>query len=106
MYSAEKIQIQNEVFAIWDIIDTFYKTFGFSDLKIRISKKHDPKHFEKYLGTAEIWQSAEEQLTALVEMRGVTNWIDGIGEAAMYGPKLTSLQRFDWKDTPTCNYPT
>lgn len=87
-----KIQIQNEVFAIWDIIDTFYKTFGFSDLKIRISK-HDPKHFEKYLGTAEIWQSAEEQLTALVEMRGVTNWIDGIGEAAMYGPKIDFIAK-------------
>ncbi len=87
-----KNQIQDEVFAIWDIIDMFYRTFGFSDLKIRISK-HDPKHFEKYLGTAEIWHSAEEQLTSLVEKRGIKDWIDGTGEAAMYGPKIDFIAK-------------
>ncbi len=87
-----KNQIQDEVFAIWDIIDTFYGTFGFSDLKVRISK-HDPKHFEKYLGTEEIWQSAEKQLTELVEKRGIKDWIDGTGEAAMYGPKIDFIAK-------------
>lgn len=82
-----KNQIEQEVFAIWDIIDKFYKTFGFNNLQIRLSR-HDPEHMEKYLGTPEIWKTAEEQLSALIKKRGITEFIDGKGEAAMYGPKI------------------
>ncbi len=82
-----KNQIEQEVFAIWDIIDTFYHTLNFKNLHIRLSR-HDPEHFEKHLGTPEIWQDAEAQLTALIKKRGVTDFIDGKGEAAMYGPKI------------------
>lgn len=80
-------QIENEVFAIWDIIDTFYGIFGFSNLKIRLSR-HNPEQFEKYLGTKEIWAHAEDALLALIKKRGVADYIDGQGEAAMYGPKI------------------
>lgn len=85
-------QIEDEVFAIWDIIDSFYKTFGFKDLKIRLSR-HDPEKFEKYIGTPEIWASAETQLTALIQKRGVKDFIDGKGEAAMYGPKIDFIAK-------------
>ena len=81
-----KSQIETEVFAIWDIIDSFYKAFGFK-LQVRLST-HDPAHMEKYLGTPEIWKDAEAQLSALIKKRGVTEVIDGKGEAAMYGPKI------------------
>jgi len=87
-----KSQIKDEAFAIWDIIDEFYKVFGFKDLKIRISK-HDPRKFENYIGTPETWKEAEEQLLALVTERGVTNYIDGVGEAAMYGPKIDFIAK-------------
>lgn len=87
-----KNQIESEVFAVWDIIDEFYGTFGFKDLKVRLSK-HDPDHFEKYLGTKEIWADAEKQLTQLIEKRGITEWIDGTGEAAMYGPKIDFIAK-------------
>ncbi|MFA6446879.1 MAG: threonine--tRNA ligase [Patescibacteria group bacterium] len=80
-----KSQIEHEAFAIWDIIDAFYKTFGF-DLRIRMST-HDPDKMEKYLGTKEVWQEAEGQLKALIEKRGVA-YVEGKGEAAMYGPKI------------------
>ncbi len=80
-------QIEQEMFAIWDIIDTFYTTFGFKNLQIRMSR-HDPDHFEKYIGTKETWQRAEDQIKAIIEKRGVKNYIDGKGEAAMYGPKI------------------
>jgi threonyl-tRNA synthetase len=43
---------------------------------------------EKYLGTPEIWKEAEKQLAALIKKRGITEVIDGKGEAAMYGPKI------------------
>lgn len=85
-------QIQDEVFAIWDIIDSFYGTFGFKDMKIRLSS-HDPKSFEKYIGTKETWADAEEQLADLIKKRGINEWIDGTGEAAMYGPKIDFIAK-------------
>ncbi len=85
-------QIEQEVFAIWDIIDTFYNTFGFKDIQIRLSR-HDPEQFEKYIGTPEVWQSAEEQLKSLITKRGITTFIDGKGEAAMYGPKIDFIAK-------------
>ena len=84
-------QIEEEVFAVWDIIDNFYGTFGFN-LEVRLST-HDPKHFEKYLGTPEIWKSAEDQMVKLIEKRGIKNWIDGTGEAAIYGPKIDFIAK-------------
>lgn len=84
-------QIETEMFAIWDIIDSFYKTFGF-ELQIRLSR-HDPDAFEKYIGTKEVWQKAEEQITSIIKKRGVSEWIDGKGEAAMYGPKIDFIAK-------------
>src|SRR3990167_8348835 len=51
-------QVEQEFLNIWDIIDTFYRTAGFGNLKVRLSL-HDPKEFKKYLGTPELWQKAE-----------------------------------------------
>lgn len=85
-------QIQDEVFAIWDIIDTFYGTFGFKDVKIRLSR-HDPEQFEKYIGTPETWSTAESQLMSLIKTRGINDYIDGKGEAAMYGPKIDFIAK-------------
>ncbi|MDB5238992.1 MAG: thrS [Candidatus Parcubacteria bacterium] len=87
-----KSQIKNEIFAIWDIIDSFYKTFGFKDLRIRISR-HDPAKFENYIGTPEVWKTAEDQLVSLVKERGISDVIDGLGEAAMYGPKIDFIAK-------------
>ncbi|MDD5152424.1 MAG: threonine--tRNA ligase [Candidatus Pacebacteria bacterium] len=85
-------QIEQEVFAIWDIIDTFYKAFGF-ELKIRFSR-HDPANFaEKHTGTKEVWDKAEGAMRALIEKRGITDYIDGKGEAAMYGPKIDFITK-------------
>lgn len=80
-----KNQIEQECFAIWDIVNAFYSTFGF-ELNLRLST-YDPDHFEKYLGTPEIWNEAEAQFKKLIKKRGV-DCVEGKGEAAMYGPKL------------------
>ena len=84
-------QLQEEVFSIWDIIDTFYSAFGFSKLRIRLSL-HDPNNFEKYLGTKERWEHAEKQLRECIVSRGV-GFFEGVGEAAMYGPKIDFLAK-------------
>ncbi len=85
-------QIEDEVFIIWDIIDQFYKTFGFANLRVRFSR-HDPEHFEKYLGTTEVWKKAEDAILSLMKKRGVTDYIDGKGEAAIYGPKIDFIAK-------------
>lgn len=83
-------QIETEAMAIWDIIEKFYGTFGFN-LQLRFSR-HDPATPEKYLGGEEVWEKAESALQKLMEAKGVT-WIDGLGEAAFYGPKIDFIAR-------------
>lgn len=78
-------QIKEEFFKVWDIVDTFYSTFGFT-VKVRLSF-HDPKTPEKYLGTEDIWKSAEDALRDIAKERGA-DYFEAPGEAALYGPKL------------------
>lgn len=79
-------QMKAEFNIVWDIIEKFYGTFGFSTLKVRLSL-HDPKTPEKYLGTPERWIVAEDMLRTIAKERNADTF-DGIGEAAFYGPKL------------------
>lgn len=79
-------QVKEEFVKIWNIIQEFYETFGFEPKKIRLSF-HDPAHPEKYLGDTKRWQIAEAILSGIAKGKGAET-IDGIGEAAFYGPKL------------------
>lgn len=83
-------QVKEEFLKIWNIIETFYKTFGF-DLKIRLSFR-DPKLPEKFLGNQEKWERAENILQDIAKERGAET-ISGIGEAAFYGPKLDFMAK-------------
>ncbi|MEK7565296.1 MAG: threonine--tRNA ligase [Patescibacteria group bacterium] len=78
-------QIKKEFATVWDIIDIFYKTIGFK-LTVRLSF-HDPKQKEKYLGTAEMWKFAEDQLREIAKEKGI-DAEEVLGEAAFYGPKI------------------
>lgn len=78
-------EVKQEFLQIWDIVERFWGTFGFS-LTVRLSF-HDPAHPEKYLGTKEIWANAESSLRELAATRGA-RYVEAPGEAALYGPKL------------------
>jgi len=78
-------QIKEEFLKIWDIVDKFYSTFGFS-LRVRLSFR-DPNAPEKYLGTSEIWNHAEKALREIAKERKA-DYFEELGEAALYGPKL------------------
>ncbi|MEY2665825.1 MAG: threonyl-tRNA synthetase [Candidatus Parcubacteria bacterium] len=84
-------QVKDEFFRIWDIIDTFYGTFGFAEMRVRLSF-HDPENMNGYLGTPEIWASAENALREIALERKA-DFFEGIGEAAMYGPKLDFMAK-------------
>lgn len=83
-------QTEKEIESVWDIVDTFYKTFGFS-LDIRFSR-HDPNDFAKYLGTPELWKAAEQKMLNVLKKRKA-KYIDRIGEAAFYGPKIDFIAK-------------
>lgn len=78
-------QVKDEFLKVWDIVYEFYGTFGF-ELVVRLST-HDPAHPDKYLGDEARWAKAEGMLADIIKEKGVTA-IDGLGEAAFYGPKL------------------
>jgi threonyl-tRNA synthetase len=79
-------QLEDEMFAIWDIIEQFYQACGFPELEVRLSL-HDPEAMEKYLGEEEQWLKWEDQLRDMAKKRGV-KFEEELGEAAFYGPKI------------------
>ncbi len=85
-----KNDIEREMSIIWDIIEKFYKIFGFR-LAVRLSLS-DPEHQEKYLGTPELWKEAESTLRNLAIARSVTT-SEAPGEAAFYGPKIDFITK-------------
>jgi threonyl-tRNA synthetase len=84
-------QVKDEFFRIWDIIDTFYGTFGFAEMRVRLSF-HDQANMSGYLGTPEIWASAEDALREIATERKA-DYFEAPGEAAMYGPKLDFMAK-------------
>jgi threonyl-tRNA synthetase len=84
-------QIETEVLAVWDIIERFYGAFEF-DLKVRFSK-HDPANMEVYSGKEDDWKSAEAQMKKIVEQKVGQDYLDGLGEAAFYGPKIDFMAK-------------
>lgn len=86
-------QLDREVDSIWDIIQTFYSTFGYS-LVPRFSRR-DMSTPEKYLGSTDAWDIAENAIKSAMERHGLTSadWIDGPGEAAFYGPKIDFMAK-------------
>lgn len=83
-------QIREEAEQIWNIIQSFYQTFGF-ELTPRFSRR-DMTKAEKYQGSPEDWDMAEASLKLMLEEKDV-NWVDGPGEAAFYGPKIDFMAK-------------
>jgi len=78
-------QVIEEALRIYHIVDEFYKPFGMN-LTVRLSM-WDENQPDKYLGTAEMWNGAQEQLREVLKTKGAT-WQEEAGEAAFYGPKI------------------
>lgn len=83
--------VEEEALKVWDIIDRFYGAFGF-ELKVRFST-HDPEHMEAYSGDEAKWLSTEKQLLSIVKQKVGDDFIDGVGEAAFYGPKIDFMAK-------------
>ena len=81
-------QVKTEFCNVMDIIQKVFKTFNFSDenVEVQISLR-DPKNTEKYIGSEEDWECAENAIIEACEEKGMKARKE-IGEAAFYGPKL------------------
>ncbi len=84
-------QVKTEFLRVLDIIQAVFAIFGFKDdqVEFQISLR-DPNDKEKYIGTDEMWQSAEQAIIDACAERGL-NARKGPGEAAFYGPKLACM---------------
>jgi len=83
-------QVKEEALAIYDIVTSFYEAFGMT-LNLRLSM-HDPEKPEKYLGGAELWDSAVGTLREMLDDLG-KEYEEAPGEAAFYGPKIDFIAR-------------
>ncbi len=79
-------QIKDEFKKVVSLILDVYKDFGFKDYSFRLSLR-DPEDKEKYFDDDEMWNTAENKLREVLNELNVP-YIEAIGEAAFYGPKL------------------
>ena len=63
-----------------------FKTLKFEDFIAQVSLR-DPENKEKYIGSDENWEKAEQAIVEACEEKGLKAKIE-YGEAAFYGPKL------------------
>ncbi len=79
-------QIKEEFKKVVSLILDVYKDFGFKNYSFRLSLR-DPLDKEKYFDDDEMWNTAENKLREVLNEYGCP-YIEAIGEAAFYGPKL------------------
>ena len=78
-------QIGEEFTRVLGVVDEALSSYGLT-YRVRLSLS-DPSTPEKYLGDSDVWKRAESKLKEIVKEKNVS-YFEGIGEAAIYGPKL------------------
>lgn len=79
-------QIKDEFKRVVHMIQDVYEDFGFEDYTFRLSYR-DPEDKEKYMDDDDMWNKAQSMLKEAVDEMGLP-YVEAIGEAAFYGPKL------------------
>ena len=79
-------QVKGEFLDVLDLVMTVLKKFEFADVTAQISLRHQTDR-EKYLGSEENWDKAENAIIEAVKEAGL-NTVTEYDEAAFYGPKL------------------
>ncbi|WP_106496950.1 threonine--tRNA ligase [Lentibacillus sp. Marseille-P4043] len=79
-------QLKDEFVRVVELVQKVYQDFGIEDYYFRLSYR-DPEDKEKYIDNDEMWEKAQSMLKETMEEMGV-DYVEAIGEAAFYGPKL------------------
>ncbi|MCJ7430267.1 threonine--tRNA ligase [Candidatus Bathyarchaeota archaeon] len=79
-------QVKQEILTLLDFTRRIMRKFGFEEYRVHLSTR-DPEHPEKYMGSDEEWQRAQNALAeALLEKR--IDYREMPSEAVFYGPKI------------------
>jgi threonyl-tRNA synthetase len=84
-------QVEEE---IRDSVDLALQVLGaldFRDYSVQLSLR-DPHNHEKYTGTVEVWETAEDSMRKVVHEMNL-DVHEELGEAAFYGPKIDFMVR-------------
>ena len=79
-------QIKEEFLKVMDIIFIIFNALEFENFEAQISLR-DPENKEKYIGSDENWEKAENAIIEACQAKGLKAKVE-LGEAAFYGPKL------------------
>ena len=79
-------QVKQEFLRVMDIIMIVFRALNFEEFEAQISLRDKVKR-EKYIGSDEVWDKAEQAIIEACEEKGLQAKIE-YGEAAFYGPKL------------------
>ena len=79
-------QVKDEFIRVMDIISIVFRAMSFDNFEAQISLR-DKVNREKYIGSDENWEKAEQAIIEACEEKGLKAKIE-YGEAAFYGPKL------------------
>ena len=79
-------QVKDEFKGVMDIVMLIFKALDFKEFTVQISLR-DTHNKEKYIGTDENWEKAENAILEVAQERQL-NTVIVPGEAAFYGPKM------------------
>ncbi|WP_067730908.1 threonine--tRNA ligase [Oceanobacillus damuensis] len=79
-------QLKDEFVRVVELVQRVYKDFGIDDYYFRLSYR-DPEDKEKYIDNDEMWEKAQATLKETMDDMNL-EYVEAIGEAAFYGPKL------------------
>ena len=84
-------QVRDEIIGLIDLVETIYNRMGLKDIECWLSVR-DPKNKDKYLGSDEVWDSAEKTIAEAAAAKGYKT-IRAEGEGKFYGPALDIMVR-------------
>lgn len=84
-------QLKDEFKGVIDIVLLIFKALDFKDYITQISLR-DPANTEKYIGSDENWEKAQNAIIEVAKETGL-NYEIVEGEAAFYGPKMDFMVR-------------
>ena len=79
-------QLLQEFEGVIDLVLYVFNNLGFKDFTAQVSLR-DPENKEKYIGSDENWEKAENAIITSAKNKGLKTVVE-YGEAAFYGPKL------------------
>lgn len=84
-------QLDKEFKDVIDLVLYVFGSLGFENFRTQVSVR-DPENPDKYIGSLENWEKAEQAIINAAEDKGLDYEIV-TGEAAFYGPKLDFMVR-------------